>query len=253
MSNIRELSQLAASIVVEDSTRNIGIGTSSPSSKLSVGGDLNVSGVITATSFYGDGSGLTGISSFSGDYNDLINQPSIPSITGLASEGYVNNLVAISTFSGDYNDLTNQPSIGSTVADDTSTDATYYPLFTQQTTGTITASNVSTTKLTFNPSSGTLNATELNSTSDENLKENITGIDNPIELVKQLNGVEFDWKESKEHSMGVIAQEVEKILPHLVRTGENKSVNYNGLIGVLIEAIKEQQKQIDDLKNKFKE
>ena len=113
MSNIRELSQLAASIVVGDSTRNIGIGTSSPSSKLSVGGDLNVSGVITATSFYGDGSGLTGISSFSGNYNDLTNTPEIPSISGLASEGYVDNLVAISTFSGNYNDLINQPSIPS--------------------------------------------------------------------------------------------------------------------------------------------
>ena len=51
--------------------------------------------------------------------------------------------------------------------------------------------------------------------------------------------------------MGVIAQEVEKILPYLVRTGENKSVNYNGLIGVLIEAIKEQQKQIEALEKRI--
>lgn len=166
-------------------------------------------------------------------------------IVGVTSVSASGNITA-SAFYGDGSNLSGV-SAGSTVADDTSTDATYYPLFTQQTTGTITASNVSTTKLTFNPSSGTLNATELNATSDENLKENITSIDNPIELVKQLNGVEFDWKESKEHSMGVIAQEVEKILPYLVRTGENKSVNYNGLIGVLIEAIKEQQKQIETL------
>ena len=166
-------------------------------------------------------------------------------IVGVTSVSASGNITA-SAFYGDGSNLSGV-SAGSTVADDTSTDATYYPLFTQQTTGTITASNISTTKLTFNPSSGTLNATELNATSDENLKENITGIDNPIELVKQLNGVEFDWKESKEHSMGVIAQEVEKVLPCLVRTGENKSVNYNGLIGVLIEAIKEQQKQIEAL------
>jgi len=93
MSNIRELSQLAASIVVDDSTKNIGIGTSTPVSKLSVAGDANISGVITATSFYGDGSGLTGISTFSGNYDDLTNTPEIPSIAGLASESYVNQQV----------------------------------------------------------------------------------------------------------------------------------------------------------------
>jgi hypothetical protein len=46
----------------------------------------------------------------------------------------------------------------------------------------------------------------------------------------------------------VIAQELEKVLPELVTQGDIKSVNYNGLIGLLIEAIKEQQKQIDELK-----
>jgi len=167
----------------------------------------------------------------------------IVGVTSVTASG----IITASAFYGDGSNLTGV-SAGSTVADDTSTDATYYPVFTQTTSGTITASNVSTTKLTFNPSSGTLNATELNATSDETLKENIKTIENAIEVVNQLNGVEFDWKESKDRSMGVIAQEVEKILPHLVRTGESKSVNYNGLIGVLIEVVKEQQKQINDIK-----
>jgi hypothetical protein len=65
-------------------------------------------GIISATAVYVEGSQ---ISSFSGDYNDLTNKPTIPSIVGLASEGYVDNLVAISTFSGDYNDLTNKPDL----------------------------------------------------------------------------------------------------------------------------------------------
>ena len=167
----------------------------------------------------------------------------IVGVTSVTASG----IITASAFYGDGSNLTGV-SAGSTVADDTSTDATYYPVFTQTTSGTITASNVSTTKLTFNPSSGTLNVTELNATSDETLKENIKTIENAIEIVNQLNGVEFDWKESKDRSMGVIAQEVEKILPHLVRTGESKSVNYNGLIGVLIEVVKEQQRQINDLK-----
>jgi hypothetical protein len=157
-------------------------------------------------------------------------------------------VVTASAFFGDGSNLTGV-SAGSTVADDTSTDETFYPLLTQQTSGTVTASKISTTKLSFNPSSGTLNAVELNATSDENLKENIRPIENSLNKVLQLNGVSFDWKESKQSSLGVIAQEIEKVFPNLVKTGENKSVNYNGLIGVLIEAIKEQQKQIDELKN----
>ena len=62
------------------------------------------------------------------------------------------------TITGDGSGLTGA---GSTVADDTSTDGTFYPVLTQTTSGTITASNVSTTKLSFNPSSGILTATSL--------------------------------------------------------------------------------------------
>jgi hypothetical protein len=51
-----------------------------------------------------------------------------------------------------------------------------------------------------------------------------------------------------EKGIGVIAQEVEKIIPEVVTDGEYKSVAYGNMVGVLIEAIKEQQKQIDELK-----
>jgi hypothetical protein len=95
---------------------------------------------------------------------------------------------------------------------------------------------------------GIITATDFNSASDINLKENIRPIEDPLNKVLQLNGVEFDWKETQQPSVGVIAQELEKVFPELVKTGENKSVNYNGLIGVLIEAVKEQQKQIEELK-----
>jgi hypothetical protein len=52
--------------------------------------------------------------------------------------------------------------------------------------------------------------------------------------------------------MGVIAQEVERVLPELVSGSDTKTVNYNGLIGLLIEVVKEQQREINTLKEKIK-
>ena len=112
------------------------------------------------------------------------------------------------------------------------------------------------------------------STSDERLKSNITLISDPIEKIKSIRGVEFDWKETTpdsvgiaiphagKHEVGVIAQEVQKILPDAVShapfdndkgesvTGENYlTVNYKKLIPILIEGIKEQQTQIESLQS----
>ena len=100
-----------------------------------------------------------------------------------------------------------------------------------------------------NFSGATITATDFNSTSDFNLKENIKTVENSLNTIEQLRGVSFDWKETGKGSYGVIAQELEEILPDLVKTGEVKSVNYNGLIGVLIEAVKELKKEIEELKN----
>jgi hypothetical protein len=101
---------------------------------------------------------------------------------------------------------------------------------------------VSSTKLTFNPSTGTLSATIFTSLSDETQKENIRPIENALEMVRQMNGVYYDWKDGhNKGSVGVIAQEMEKILPEVVTTNDNglKTVSYGNLVGVLIEAIKE--------------
>lgn len=100
--------------------------------------------------------------------------------------------------------------------------------------------------------SGVMTSTDYNSASDINLKENINPIINPIDKVLQINGVSFDWKDNGRSSMGVIAQEVERVLPELVNGTDSKTVNYNGLIGLLIEVVKEQQKEINTLKDKFK-
>jgi len=138
-------------------------------------------------------------------------------------------------------------------------------------TGSTTGLGVSTTGLVFNPSTsnfgigtatptstlhvvggvlvtGVTTSTDFNSSSDINLKNNIQRIENPIDKVLQLDGVTFNWKSNQRPSVGVIAQQVEKVLPQLVSGEYSKTVNYNGLIGLLIEAIKEQQKEIEVLK-----
>lgn len=100
--------------------------------------------------------------------------------------------------------------------------------------------------------SGTITCVDINSTSDINLKENIHSINNPLDKVMQINGVAFNWKVTKETAIGVIAQDVEEVIPELVKiSGDTKVVNYNGLVGVLIEAIKEQQRQIEELKKQI--
>lgn len=96
------------------------------------------------------------------------------------------------------------------------------------------------------------------STSDKNLKDNLTLISNPIEKIQKIGGYEFDWNDKQDvyegHDVGVIAQEIEEVLPELVQTRDNgyKAVKYDKIVALLIEAIKDQQKQIDELKSKIK-
>ena len=96
-----------------------------------------------------------------------------------------------------------------------------------------------------------------NTSSDRRWKDEIIPIENPIEKIKKLTGNSFVWKDGFEvyHSnkgldYGVIAQEVEEIMPEIViqRDGGYKGVRYEKIIPLLIEAIKEQQKEIEELK-----
>ena len=98
---------------------------------------------------------------------------------------------------------------------------------------------------------GIVTATDVDSTSDIRLKTNVQVIENPLAKVIQIEGVSFNWKEDNRPALGVIADQVQEILPELVHGDDPKTVNYNGLIGLLIEAVKEQQIQIDELKSKL--
>lgn len=98
---------------------------------------------------------------------------------------------------------------------------------------------------------GDVGATSFIYSSDENLKKNILPIFGALDRIMQLNGVSFEWKENNRPDMGLIAQEVEKVFPELVHTNKInnlKSLEYGNLVAPLIEAIKEQQKQIQALK-----
>lgn len=103
---------------------------------------------------------------------------------------------------------------------------------------------------------GLVNHRGLNNLSDKRLKKDIQTIKNPLNKVLQLRGVTFYWKDTEnipEKCMGFIAQEVEPIIPEVVRTTHKgmKAVQYSSLIGLLVEAIKEQQIQINELKEKL--
>jgi len=98
---------------------------------------------------------------------------------------------------------------------------------------------------------GVVTATDFNSTSDIRLKTNIKRIEDPLAKVIRIEGVTFDWKEWNKPALGVIADQVEEVIPELVQGTDPKTVNYNGLIGLLIEAVKEQQTQIDNLKERL--
>ena len=76
--------------------------------------------------------------------------------------------------------------------------------------------------------------------SDIALKNDINTIQNPLELIEQIRGIDFTWKNNGTKSMGVIAQDVEKVFPELVHGEEgSKAVQYSGLIGALVESVKE--------------
>ena len=104
--------------------------------------------------------------------------------------------------------------------------------------------------------------------SDERMKDNIFIIEDPIDKIKRLRGVSFDWNKETApdwakdgeylpsgslHDIGVIAQDVQKVFPEAVIERESGylAVKYEKLVAVLIEGVKEQQKQIEELTDRI--
>jgi len=94
--------------------------------------------------------------------------------------------------------------------------------------------------------------------SDKRLKDNILPIENPLQKINQIGGYSFEWNVEKQNiykgkDYGVIAQEIEEILPELVDTRESgyKAVKYDKLVSLLIEGIKDLSQQVEELKQKI--
>ena len=163
----------------------------------------NISGInsVTADNFYGDGSGLTNISSGSVD------------LTG--TDQSLNSLVV--TGPGIALTVTNDVAIGGSMSIDT------------------------------------IYAQNYDSLSDRKLKDDITVLDDALGSLAMMDGVSYVWKNNGRHSIGVVAQEVREVYPELVTEGDNLTVNYNGLVGVLLRAVKELNAKVDDLQRQLDE
>jgi hypothetical protein len=94
--------------------------------------------------------------------------------------------------------------------------------------------------------------------SDQSLKDNLTPITNALDKTLTLTGYEFDWNDKQQthtgHDVGVVAQEVEQVLPEVVATREDgtKAVKYEKIVPLLIESIKELSARVEQLESQLK-
>ena len=214
--------------------------------------NLNV-GVITATSFSGDGSGLTGVASTDNiSTNTVANFLSGITVAGVAT---ATNQIVLESDDGTpgrmdfYCESSNAhyTRIQSAAHGSYSGNVTVtLPVVS----GTVIVGGA-VTNTTDITTSGDISAANFNSTSDITLKDNVSIIDNALDMINNLEGISWNWKDSGKASLGVSAQNVETVAPELVSNGSHKAVNYNGLIGILIEAVKEQGNQISELRTEL--
>lgn len=147
---------------------------------------------------------------------------------------------------------------GTTISNDTTTNGTFYPWLTTSTSGSVSTAQVSSTKLFFNPSTGTLTATVMSANSDERLKENWTDVapDFVSKLAQVKHGV-FSRKDSGNREPGVSAQSLMPALPEAVVEGADGylSVNYGGAALVaaiqLAKVVEELRAEVTELKAKL--
>lgn len=227
---------------------NVGINTVTPTNKLSV--------LIGAA---GDGFGVIGSSTYSPQFS-VLNGTTQLGAFGLAlssghfsSQAVANDVVIRATGAGTGGSLvlTNQNGTGDIkflTGTSSANDSVKMIIGNAGNVGI--GTTTPTEKLVVN---GNAAAISFIYTSDRNFKKNIKTIDNSLEKILKLRGVTFDWKADGKPSVGLIAQEVEKVFPELVTGVEgSKGVMYGNLVAPLIESVKTQQDQIDTLEARIK-
>ena len=143
---------------------------------------------------------------------------------------------------------------GASLSNDTTTnsDAFYPTMAYGATSGAPSTLYVASTEFYFNPGTGTLNSTAFNSLSDRRAKTDLQQILSALEKVTQLTGYTFTMIESNQRSTGLIAQDVEKVLPEAVGGTESQmNVNYGAMMGLIVEAIKELNVKLDDIQKQL--
>jgi hypothetical protein len=230
------------------STATVSTGTTTGA--VVIAGGLGVGGAIYAGQVFAGGIQVDSGSTFT----NLV-------VTGLANLGTVSNITITGGLTGQvlttngsgvlsWSTATGGGGGGATLTT-TSAAANYYVTFASTQSGSFTTAYNS-NNLYFNASSNTLYATVFQSLSDERQKANISVISNGLEIVENLRGVTFDWIDRSGSSAGLIAQEVERWIPQLVDTSDKgiKTLNYSGVIGVLVEAVKTLSDRVKTLENK---
>jgi hypothetical protein len=114
--------------------------------------------------------------------------------------------------------------------------------------GAITAPTTTNTINSLVINNGTCTGTDFIATSDRRLKSDISTISNALDIVKGMRGVYFTRIGETKRSVGVIAQEVEEVLPEVVHGDDMKSVSYGNMVGLLIEAVKELAEKMEGVK-----
>lgn len=212
---------------------NVGIGTTAPAEKLDVSGNINATGTMECTKFVANANSGFEFSIEGDNQFNMIQTAANRSMFFVTAAG--SGSINFGT-----NNTNSRVSITSTGALKSTISLAVGAITPSTTVGRIDAAN---DIVAF-------------STSDIRLKDNIKSIDKALDKVNSIQGIEFDWIEKEEvhgnsgHDIGVIAQEIEKILPDVVTTRDNgyKAVKYEKIVPLLIEAIKDLSKQVDGLK-----
>ena len=202
------------------------------SATLQVGTDLTVTGDINA--------------------NGNIVGDAATEISGIATVTVSGGVVA-ANFYGNGSNLTNISSDDVLLTDAGSSATTHFIPFAANATGNegLKTDADSGEALTYVPSTGVLSAKEFDTLSDARYKADIETIEGAMAKVNNLRGVEYNWKSNGDASVGVIAQEVQAVYPQLTTESEERlSVNYNGLVGLLIQAVKELSAEVEELKSR---